>query len=178
MPWRGPATWIGIAAPLVALAFTLPKTIATLRGFDVPHHLAATDAQRSSGGLGFALDPHHLIDVANQLIVLAPLALMVLVLLPGAFRRGRRLEALALAASLLPWLAVVLARLGREQEGRTLLAQHAAKTPGFTISDWIARHRPRNAVAAAQFAPVAETMRRFDVADTRVKAEAKVGSTP
>jgi DNA-binding winged helix-turn-helix (wHTH) protein/TolB-like protein len=72
-----------------------------------------------------------------------------------------------------PWLAVALARLGREEEGRALLAQHAAKTPGFTVSDWIARRRPRNAVAAAQFAPIAETMRRLDAADMRVKMGSK-----
>jgi len=70
-----------------------------------------------------------------------------------------------------PWLAVALARLGREEEGRALLAEHAAKTPGFTVSDWIATRRPRNAVAAAQFAPIAETIRRLDVADMRAKVE-------
>ncbi len=73
-----------------------------------------------------------------------------------------------------PWLAVALARLGREEEGRALLAQHAAKTPGFTVSAWIATRRPRNAVAAAQFAPIAETMRRLDVAGVKVQ----IGSKP
>jgi hypothetical protein len=34
-----------------------------------------------------------------------------------------------------PWLAVALARLGRAEEGRALLAQHAAKTPGFSVLD-------------------------------------------
>jgi adenylate cyclase len=70
-----------------------------------------------------------------------------------------------------PWLAVALARLGREEEGRALLAQHAAKTPGFTVADWIARRRPRNAVAAAQFAPIAEAMRRLEMAGAKMRSD-------
>lgn len=73
-----------------------------------------------------------------------------------------------------PWLAIAYAGAGRENEGRTLLADYAAKTPGFTVSDWIARHSRRNAVATAQFAPIAETMRRLDV----VEGSVQVGSGP
>jgi DNA-binding winged helix-turn-helix (wHTH) protein/TolB-like protein len=71
-----------------------------------------------------------------------------------------------------PWLAVALARLGRGEEARALLAEHAARTPGFAISDWIASRRPRNAAAAAQFASIAETMRGL----SRPNGKVKVGS--
>ena len=68
-----------------------------------------------------------------------------------------------------PGLAVALARLGREDEARALLAEHAAKTPRFTVSDWVARHAPRNAVAAAQFARIADTLRRLDTSGGKVE---------
>jgi len=74
----------------------------------------------------------------------------------------------------LPWLAVAYAGLGRENDGRALLAEYAAKTPAFTVSNWIAGRAPRNAVVATQFAPIAQTMRRLDAGEGRVK----IGSGP
>ena len=60
-----------------------------------------------------------------------------------------------------PWLAAAYAMTGRDEEARTLLAEHTAKTPGFTVSGWVERFTRRNAVATAQFAPIAEAMRRL-----------------
>ena len=64
-------------------------------------------------------------------------------------------------ANPVPWLAVAYAMTGREHEARTLLAEHMAKTPAFTVSGWIERFTRGNAVAKAQFAPIAEAMRRL-----------------
>jgi tetratricopeptide (TPR) repeat protein len=75
-------------------------------------------------------------------------------------------------ANPVPWLAIAYAGAGREEEGRAVLAEHSAKTPGFTASDWIARNTPHNAVAAGRFAPTAEIMRRLAGRD----GAAKVGS--
>ena len=73
-----------------------------------------------------------------------------------------------------PWLAVAYARVGREDEGRALLAEYAAKTPGFNASDWVARYSRRNTAANAQFAPIAETIRRLDASEENIQ----VGSRP
>lgn len=114
VPWRRAATWLGIVAPLVALAVTLPRALATVRGFDVAHHLDPAASGRPTASLAAALAPHHLIDVANLLVLLVPLALLAPVLIAG-WKRERRMEALMLAALLLPWLALTL--LIRPQQG-------------------------------------------------------------
>jgi adenylate cyclase len=72
-----------------------------------------------------------------------------------------------------PWLAVAYAGIGREAEARALLAEHAAKTPGFTVSEWTAKHSPRNADAAAQFARIAETMSRLAAPGGKVEVGQK-----
>lgn len=152
VPWRSPATWIGIAAPLAALAFMLPRSLATLRGFDVPHHLDPGASGHPAASVTSALEPHHLVDIANVLIVLAPLALAIPALI-SAFRRERRLEAIALGALLLPWLAVVLVirpqqGLYRDWDVFTPAGIALALIVAWQLADALPRARAGLAVAA------------------------------
>jgi len=106
VPWRRAATWIGAAAPVVALALALPAMLPVLRDFDVAHHLATPEVARGGGAVAAALAPAHLTDVLNVLLLLAPLA--PLVLLTAASPRGRALELVALLALALPLVALTL----------------------------------------------------------------------
>ncbi len=185
VPWRRPATWAGIAAPLVALAVTLPGALATLRSFDLPRHFATAHAQRSGGAIASAFEPHHLIDVANLLVLLMPLAPLVLVQV-ATFRRRPWPEGLVLAALLVPWLAVVL--LVRPQQGNyrdwdvfAPAGMALALVAAWQLAATLPRVRPglALAVALAAFAPAVQWVAlQHDVPRALARIETRVDRTP
>ena len=184
VPWRHPATWIGVLAPLAALAQMLPGALATLRSFDLPRHVATSTTRQSGGALAAALAPHHLVDVANLLIVLAPLALVVPVLL--GIRRERRSECVALAALLLPWLAVVLfihpqQGLYRDWDVFAPAGMALAVTAAWHLSGVLEHGRPGLALAVtlAAFAPAFQWVAlQHDVPRALARIESRLDRTP
>ena len=97
---RGLVPVVGVLLPLVALAVVLPHMIRA--GFTVDVSNFLPEQARRQGVMQAALAPRHLLDLANALLFLAPLALLAPI---GPFvARGRRAEALVLGALALPLL--------------------------------------------------------------------------
>jgi tetratricopeptide (TPR) repeat protein len=94
--------WVGIAAPLASLAAVGPSLVHILVTFDATKHLHGAGLQ----ALAFAFRPAQLLDAANALGVLLPLAPIVPVLLVLPPRRPGR-EAFVWGALVLPLLALL-----------------------------------------------------------------------
>jgi hypothetical protein len=97
-------TWIGLALPVVSLAVVGPQLWRVFTSFDVPFHLTAGG---TTTPFATALAPGHLVDVANVLVLLCPLA----PLLPLLFVLGPRPTPrawLAMATFALPPVLLVL----------------------------------------------------------------------
>jgi len=105
--WRRPAVVAGLALPLVTLAAMTPRIATALRQVDRAHLLPAGGG--AGGALAAALAPLHLLDLANVVAALSPLALAALPLgawvAPGL--RGRP-EAPVMAALAAPCVAILL----------------------------------------------------------------------
>jgi len=128
VPWSRAPRWIGAALVALALALFGPRAIHLIATFDVLHHLAPAETRAAGGMLGSLVDPLHLLDVANVILVLAPLAPLLITLaivLPRAGSAGAaapaadpasfRRRAIVLALLVLPALATLL--LTRPQQG-------------------------------------------------------------
>ncbi len=111
---RGAGAWIGLLAPVAALAWAGPRLARTLSGFDLARHFEAAGA---GGATGFAaaFSADHLHQASQAILLLAPLALALLALLVALGREWRRPAGLVLAALALPHLALLL--LVRPQQG-------------------------------------------------------------
>ncbi len=105
--WKRPASWLGVLAPLAALALTGARSLRTLTTFDASHHLSGT---ATSGGswLAATFSPLHLLDVLQVVLLTAPLAIPLGVLLIGRPALWRRAELAVFAALVLPQLAMLL----------------------------------------------------------------------
>ena len=104
---KRPATWIGLALPVAALALVVPKVVRTLIEVDLPVHLAP--AQVRTGGLWHAaVGGLRLMDFGNILILFSPLVALIpagAVVLARDARRARELALLLLLV--LPGLIVM-----------------------------------------------------------------------
>jgi hypothetical protein len=98
------------AAVIGAVALLLsPRYAAIFASFDWSHNFVPPSVGASGGILAAAFAPLHLLDVANAMLLLAPLALLALLLLPWALRRpGRGAEVAFLLALVLPALGQLL----------------------------------------------------------------------
>ena len=105
---RAPAVLVGYAALAVALGLFLPAIVRTATGFDMTQHFASEDVARQGGLLAAAFGAQRLLDLANALVFLTPLApLVVLAAVPGRPRDGR--VSLVLGVLFLSWCGVALA---------------------------------------------------------------------
>src|SRR5262249_36057695 len=107
VPRRAALGWATLALPFVVAGLLAPRVIAAMRAFDVGHFMApGSDAAASAGSL---LAPQRLLDDANLLLLLVPLAPLLPALLlarPGArVLAPREWWFLALLAA--PFVAVV-----------------------------------------------------------------------
>jgi hypothetical protein len=102
---REPQTWIGVALPLAALASTLPFLVRVITGFDRFHHLTA---EGTAPPFSAAFHAPHLLDVANVLCLLAPVAPLLPWLMSQPPRPQPRALALIAALALPPVLLVLL----------------------------------------------------------------------
>lgn len=110
--WKRPVTWIAALVPLAALAIMIPRIAAIVRRWDTEHF-------RPGGASGAALVAQTLTaerfaDMANVLVMLAPLLLLALVIVPALRDAPRRRaderpgsELAYLIALALPFLAVM-----------------------------------------------------------------------
>ena len=62
-----------------------------------------------------------------------------------------------------PWLAVAYADVGREDEGRILLAAHLQRVPNYTLATFIHDFPHRNPIVAEQRQRIAEVLQRLGV---------------
>jgi tetratricopeptide (TPR) repeat protein len=100
-----PAALAGYGLLALALVVFLPQIVRTATGFDVTQHFASEDVVRQGGLLRAAFAPLRLVDLANALLFLTPLAPLTLVL-AGRARSRATAVLVVLAAS---WLLVALA---------------------------------------------------------------------
>jgi tetratricopeptide (TPR) repeat protein len=111
-----PATWLALLIPSLSAIFALPQILQIARSYDLSHHVQTTDVVRQGGILAAAFSARHLLDLANLLLALAPVAATLLVLLPlgvrDAARRSERAVAVTLWASFLPALLLVQPQQG------------------------------------------------------------------
>jgi hypothetical protein len=102
---RRPSTWIALAAPLISLAFMIPRIMHIVRNVDPIHF---TPAEPGKSALASAFAGARPADMLNLVVMLAPLAVVALAALAalgaGAWRRR---EALLLGALALPFVAVI-----------------------------------------------------------------------
>jgi hypothetical protein len=102
---RRPATWIGLAAPVVALAAMVPRIVHIVRNVDPIHFAPAEPGQGVLASAFAGARPADMLNLIAMLAPLAPVALAALVTLgPGAWRRR---EMLLLAALALPFVALI-----------------------------------------------------------------------
>ena len=121
--WARPSRLLGAGFVITALAAFGPRAVRLITTFDMLHHLAPAETHGAGGVLTAWLEPLHLLDVLNVVLVLAPLA-PALLAVPFAWsglrdseeapavRRGVALVLLALA---LPAVALLL--VTRPQQG-------------------------------------------------------------
>ncbi len=69
----------------------------------------------------------------------------------------------------MPWLAIAYADLGREDEGRALMAQYLAKHPTYALAGWSKAFPRLNPRVAVQRDRIAEVLRRLGVAESNVR---------
>ncbi len=86
--WRRPRALVALAVPVAALATLAPRLMRLFLGFDLAVNFRSAEVEQQGGMLRAALAPLKLMDVANVLVLLSPLALAVPVLL---LAHGRRL---------------------------------------------------------------------------------------
>jgi DNA-binding winged helix-turn-helix (wHTH) protein/tetratricopeptide (TPR) repeat protein len=67
------------------------------------------------------------------------------------------------------WRAIALGALGREAEGRAVMAQYLADAPDFSIASWKRTFPWRNAAVAAQRERIATVLRRLGLTEGDVK---------
>lgn len=107
--WRRPGVLAAAAIPAVALVTTLPRIARTFAGYDVGKHVLNRDALAGRSVVQGWLEPLHLLDVVNLVLMLAPLV-PVAVVAAIAMRRDARApaERWLLPALWLPFAAVLL----------------------------------------------------------------------
>jgi hypothetical protein len=102
---RRPATWIALAAPVVSLAFMVPRILHIVRHVDPIHF---TPAEPGKSALASAFAGARPADMLNLIAMLAPLAPAALAALPALGRGAwRRRELLLLAALAAPFVALI-----------------------------------------------------------------------
>lgn len=69
----------------------------------------------------------------------------------------------------MPWLAIAYADLGREEEGRTLMAQYLAKHPTYALAGWSKAFPRLNPRVATQRNRIAEVLQRLGVPHSNVR---------
>jgi tetratricopeptide (TPR) repeat protein len=100
-----PSTWIALAAPVLSLAFMVPRILHIVRSVD-PIHFTPAEPGRSALASAFA--GARPADMLNLIVMLAPLAVVALAALP-ALGAGvwRRRELLLLSVLALPFVALI-----------------------------------------------------------------------
>jgi tetratricopeptide (TPR) repeat protein len=105
-----PATWLGFALPLGALALVAPRIVRTMVDVDLDVHLQPHAVRAGGGVLRAAFAGTRPLDFVNVAVALAPLVPLALVL-PLALRAprdGRGREAAVLLAVALPLIAAMI----------------------------------------------------------------------
>lgn len=69
----------------------------------------------------------------------------------------------------MPWLAITYADLGREDDGRVLMAQYLTHHPTYALAGWSKAFPRLNPRVAAQRDRIAEVLRRLGVPDSNVR---------
>lgn len=69
-----------------------------------------------------------------------------------------------------PWLAVAYADVGREEEGRSLIAAHLERVPSFTLATFTHDFPHRNRAVADQRVRIAAVLRRLGVPESQKQA--------
>lgn len=104
--WRSWRPWAGAVLLLATMARLAPGFVTTLRTFDLERHLAA-DVRAGPDPLAAAFAPLHLLDVANLIVALSPLAVLIPLLVVPRNRRPVR-EVLPLAVISVSFLIAML----------------------------------------------------------------------
>lgn len=103
-----PSTLLGVLAPAAALAALAPRVVHGIRVLDARH--LNPEGVRHAGWLAATFGEGRALDLANVVVLLAPLApLLPVVALAAGPRAARRPEVLFLGALALPLLAVLVA---------------------------------------------------------------------
>jgi hypothetical protein len=107
--WREPATWLALALPLAAFAWTGARIVHTLVTFDPGMHLASPGVRAQGGLLAAMFAGTRAVDLPNLLVLLAPLAPLLVTVTPAWGRELPRGRAPALLVTLaLPFLGLLL----------------------------------------------------------------------
>jgi hypothetical protein len=111
---RRPEFAAAAAVLLATLGWFVPRLWQLFVSFDARTNFASFEVRQQGGLVASAIRPLRLLDLANLVALLAPLAFCVPALLPprGAPRRDERLALAALAAGLAPALLLVYVTQG------------------------------------------------------------------
>ena len=107
--WREPATWVALAVPAAAFAWTGSRIVHTLTRFDPGMHLASPEVRTQGGLLASMFAGTRAVDLPNVVVLLAPLAPLLLAVAPAWGRALPRTRALAVLLALAaPFLGLLL----------------------------------------------------------------------
>lgn len=102
---RRPSTWIALAAPVLSLAFMVPRILHIVRNVDPIHF---TPAEPGQSALASAFAGARPADMVNLVVMLAPLAFVALAALAAlGAAPWRRRELLLLSTLALPFVALI-----------------------------------------------------------------------
>ncbi len=107
---RRPSAGVAIALPIAAAIFALPRIATIAFDYDLSHHVLNPATLQGGSLVAAVLAPRHLLDLANLLCALSPLALALPVVLPlqsGALRKPGGAVLTVLALSFVPALLLI-----------------------------------------------------------------------
>ena len=114
--WAGASTWLGLLLPASAAAFALPRIATVAAEYDLSRHVLTAETVRQGGLLASAFSARHLVDLANLVVALSPVAAVIPFAMsrprPDPSKRPEVLVLALLAASFVPALFLVQPQQG------------------------------------------------------------------
>jgi hypothetical protein len=161
--WKSWRVAIGIGVPVAVFLALLPRLLHLFFGFDVATNFASAEVERQGGMLRAAFSGLRLLDVANVIALLCPLALAVPVLLPQVkpLRRPELVFLAGLVLSFVPSLLFVYVTQGPFRDWDAFAGAGAAisLSAAWLIAETLRQEpRARSLIAAIVLATLVPTL--------------------
>jgi hypothetical protein len=185
--WRRPRVLASLGIPLLLIAPIVPRLVHLFFGFDVAVNFRSVEVRQQGGMLRAALSPLKLMDIANVILLLSPLAATIPALALAHAGSRRRREALylgVLALGFAPSLFFVYVTQGPFRDWDAFAGAGASLS---LLAAWLIGETLRNArrpwlgasVALAVAVPTLQVMlSQHDLERSLARARAFVSEPP